>query len=205
MATMQRFVLDTSLFTNPAVYRQFANDPYEAIANFIDQARRSQAEFYMPSSVYSEFGTIRNLEAIAAEFEAIVRIRSPRRYEVKVPGALLHDFIDEVRIRIDRGLKIAEEHTRLGSRTASTEDAGVVINKLRGKYREALRQGILDSKEDADVLLLTIELEGTLVSADQGLQKWADRAGVEIAKPENLSAILSHLPRRHDGSPDTDQ
>ena len=202
---MQRFILDTSLFTNPAIYQQFAGDPYEAIAKFLEQARQSRSEFYMPSSVYEEFGKIRNLEAIAAEFEAIIRIRSPRRYDVKVPGALLHDFIDEVRIRIDRGLKIAEEHARLGSRTAPTEDAGALINKLRGKYREALRQGILDSKEDADVLLLTIELEGILVSADQGLQKWADRAGVEIAKPENLSQILAHLPRLGDSRRDADR
>lgn len=65
-------------------------------------ARRSGAEFYMPSSVYEELGTIRELGDLTPEFEAIVRIRSPRRYNIMIPGALLHEFIDEVRARVDR-------------------------------------------------------------------------------------------------------
>lgn len=189
---MQRFILDTSVFTNPDVYTRFAPEPLPAVARFLDMARDSGADFYMPASVYTEFNTMRDLGDLSSRFEAQVRVRSPRRYSINVPGALLYDFIDEVRVRIDRGLRIAEEHARLGHAT-SKEDADALIGQLRGKYRDALRQGILDSKEDADVLLLSLELEGILVSADVGLQKWADRAGIEIVEPRHLAGVLREI------------
>jgi uncharacterized protein len=76
-------------------------------------------------------------------------------------------------------------------------DTSKLIGKLRGRYREALRQGILDSKEDVDVLLLSFELEGSLVCADEGLRKWADKAGIEIIHPLNFRRILE----KHAGLP----
>jgi hypothetical protein len=57
--------------------------------------------------------------------------------------------------------------------------------------------GILDSKEDVDVLLLSFELEGSLVCADEGLRKWADKAGIEIIHPLNFRRILE----KHAGLP----
>ena len=51
---------------------------------------------------------------------------------------------------------------------------------MREKYRSALRDGIVDSKEDFEVILLAKELHGTVVTADKGLQKYADKIGVGI-------------------------
>ena len=192
-AAMNRFVLDTSIFTNPDVFRAFGPDAQEAIRVFVRLARATGAEFYMPGSVYEELGKIKDLSQVAAEFEAVVRIRSPRKHELTIPGALLYELIEEVRYRIDRGLRIAEEAAKEAA--ASSEDPGRLINRLRGRYREALRQGILDSKEDVDVLLLSFELEAALVSADEGLRKWADKVGIEIAHPLNFRGILEHLAR----------
>jgi hypothetical protein len=67
------------------------------------------------------------------------------------------------------------------------------ITKLRERYREAMRRGLIDSKEDADLFLLAYELDGTLVSADEGLKKWADRAGVKLINARNLRRILEGL------------
>jgi RNA ligase partner protein len=128
---------------------------------------------------------------VAAEFESAVRIRSPRRHTLTIPGALLYELIEEVRYRIDRGLRIAEEAAKEAAR--STDDPGKLINRLRGRYREALRQGILDSKEDVDVLLLSFELNAALVCADDGLRKWADKVGIEIVQPLNFRGILERL------------
>jgi RNA ligase partner protein len=188
---MQRFVLDTSIFTNPDVFRGFGADAQEAIRRFSGLARATGAEFYMPGSVYEELCKIKDLSTVGAEFESVVRIRSPRKHEITIPGALLYELIEEVRYRIDRGLRIAEEAAKEAAQ--STEDPGRLINKLRGRYREALRQGILDSKEDADVLLLSFELEAALVSADEGLRKWADKVGIEIVHPLNFPRILEKL------------
>lgn len=188
---MHRYVLDTSLFTNPETYRQFGEDSRGAVAGFLDAAARTPARFYMPSSVYQEFTGMKELGDLVGRFQARVHIRSPRRYGLSVPAEILYQFINEVRLRIDRGLRVAEEHARLGA--AEDSDPGAVINRLRSRYRETLRQGIIDSHEDADVLLLALELDGTLVTADQGLQRWADRIGVEWSSAEHFRAILRAL------------
>jgi RNA ligase partner protein len=189
---MNRFVLDTSLFTNPDVFRAFGPDSQSAILEFARLARDTRREFFMPGSVYEELSKMKDLTEVAAEFEAVVRIRSPRKHALTIPGALLYELIEEVRYRIDRGLRIAEEAAKEAAHLAE-KDPGRLINKLRGRYREALRQGILDSKEDVDVLLLSFELEAALVCADEGLRKWADKVGIEIVHPLNFRRILESL------------
>jgi len=58
---MNRFVLDTSIFTNPDVFRTFGPDAQEAIRTFSRLARATRAEFFMPGSVYEELGKIKDL------------------------------------------------------------------------------------------------------------------------------------------------
>ncbi len=188
---MNRFVLDTSLFTNPDVFRAFGADAQEAIRVFSRLARATGRDFFMPGSVYEELGKIKDLSEVAADFEAVVRLRSPRKHALTIPGTLLYELIEEVRYRIDRGLRIAEEAAKEAAR--SLDNPGKLINRLRGRYREALRQGILDSKEDVDVLLLSFELDAPLVCADEGLRKWADKVGIEVIHPLNFRAILEKL------------
>jgi len=190
---MRAFVLDTSVFTNPDVYRQFADTGEAALAVFIGMARGIQARFYMPTSVYEELGKIKDLVALAPDFESLVRIRSPRKGSLMIPGEVLYEFIEEVRLRIDRGLRIAEELTKMASQPSEYADIGRLINRLRDRYREALRQGILDSREDVDVLLLAYELDGVLVSGDEGMRKWADKVGIEIVNARNLRRILENV------------
>lgn len=190
---MERFILDTSLFTNPDVYSQFSNDALGGIAEFLRLAEQAKAEFYMPGSVYDELRLMKDLDGLAPKFELLVRIRSPRRHELQIPAEILYEFIEEVRLRIDRGLRIAEEHARLGMSAGELGDIGKIITRLRERYREALRRGIIDSREDVDVLLLAYELDGILVSADEGLRKWADKVGVKILSPQYLRAALQDL------------
>lgn len=188
---MNRFVLDTSLFSNPDVFHTFGADAQEAIRVFSRLARATGRDFFMPGSVYEELGKIKDLSEVGADFESVVRLRSPRKHEITIPGTLLYELIEEVRYRIDRGLRIAEEAAKEAAQ--SLDDPGKLINRLRGRYREALRQGILDSKEDVDVLLLSFEIDGTLVCADEGLRKWADKVGIEVIHPLNFRAILERL------------
>lgn len=187
----QRFVLDTSLFTNPDTVRAFDADPIRAIERFVELARASGASFYMPTAVYRELGLVRDLGASAPAFEAVVRIRSPRRHDLRIPSSLLYELIDDLRARIDRGLRIAEEHAKAAG--AGPGDLGAVIHRLRERYREALRRGILDSREDVDVLLLALELDGTVVSADEGLRRWADHVGLALVEPRHFPRILEEL------------
>jgi len=187
---MDKFILDTSIFTNPDIYSQFGHNTEEAIQKFLDIAQQSRTEFYMPSSVYDELNTMKDLDHIAPDFESMVRIRSPRKFNIQIPASIVYEFIDEVRKRIDRGLRIAEEHTKLGHAGSTDTDVGPVISRLRERYRETLRQGIIDSREDMDVLLLAYELDGVLVAADEGLRTWADKIGVKILMPKHFRHIL---------------
>ena len=186
---MEVFVLDTSVFTNPDVYTQFERDQIGAIENFISLASHSRAQFYIPTSVYEELNKMVELGSLKPKFELAVRIRSPRRFNLMVPAEFLYEFIEEVRYRINKGLRIAEEHTKEAGKL-SEEDVGRLISKLREKYREALRTGIIDSKEDLDVLLLAYELDGILVSGDEGLRNWADKVGIKLIDPRSFRVIL---------------
>lgn len=188
-APIESFVLDTSVFTNPDIYSQFERDQLGAIENFISLATHTRLSFYMPTSVYEEFNKMVELGSLKPKFEIAVRIRSPRRYNLMVPAEFLYEFIEEIRYRINKGLRIAEEHTKEAGKLKE-EDVGKLINKLREKYREALRAGIIDSKEDLDVLLLSYELDGVLVSGDEGLRSWADKVGIKLIDPKGLRSIM---------------
>ncbi len=189
---MEKYVLDTSIFTNRHVSNQFDEEFPAAIELFCSLAFRTPAEFYMPTAVYEELRKMRELGALEADFQRTVKIRSPRRLDLPIPSELLYEFIEEVRMRIDRGLRIAEEWTRRAA-TEGTGDTGIYIAKLRERYRDAMRRGLIDSKEDADLFLLAYELDGTLVSADEGLKKWADKAGVKLVNALHLRRIMEGL------------
>ena len=61
---------------------------------------------------------------------------------------------------------------------------------MRKSYREALREGIIDSKEDVDLILLAKELDALLVTVDQGAIKWADKLGVRWLFPDKFKDYL---------------
>lgn len=190
---MRRFVLDTSLFTNPTTMAQFSEAPQECIRVFLDLARRTPAEFYMPLSVYEEFLRVREKELgeLAADFETEVWIRSPRRFELNIPSDVLYEFINEVRERIDRGLRVAEEHTKRAGELKTMKPE--IITELREHFRSAMRKGLLDSREDVDAVLLAMELDAELATADQGMRKFANRVGVKLVTPEYLRRIMDNL------------
>ena len=128
------FVLDTSVFTNPDVYTTFGEkDQIGAIQNFIHLAVHSGASFYMPSSVYGELLKMVDLGPLASEFEMVVKVRSPRKYNLMIPSEVLYELIEEIRHRINKGLRVAEEHTREAGKL-SEEDIGRVINRLRENF-----------------------------------------------------------------------
>src|SRR5699024_1020198 len=119
----------------------------------------------------------------------VIKLRTPRRHDIHVPGMFLYELIEDIRHRIDRGLRVAEKAVR------EVQPASVdrTIRWLRERYRDALRTGLLDSSEDLDVILLAVELDGAVVSADQGLLQWAEKGGLRLIPPERLRGLLDHL------------
>ena len=185
-----RVVLDTSLFVNPDVRASLGENPTEAITRFLELASRiPSVEFYMPPSVFEELMNFVERERLPAELLIHLIQKSPMRYELMTPAAFIYELIEEIRERINRGLRVAETAVR----GAASKGVDEVIKDLRRKYREALREGIIDSREDVDLILLARELDATLVSADQGAVKWADKLGIKWLLPEKFKEYLEAL------------
>ena len=194
------FVLDTSVFTNPQLYKKFSEDILDAAEDLLYLMEHSGAEFYMPLSTYDEFQKMVKLGNLIPKFELVVRLRNPKKFNLLVPAEFFYKFISDLRARINKGLRIAEEHVK-SAQGKEREDIGTLIRSLREKYREALRQGILDSREDVDVVLLAYELDAILVSADEGIRNWAKELGIKLIDPNYFKELLEELAERNKGKP----
>lgn len=186
-----RLVLDTSVFTNPDSARQWGEGTEAALGGFVAMAKpaRDKAQCFMPPSVLDELKTFVDGERVPADFEYVITLRAPNRYQVLVPGFLLYELIDDIRKRIDRGLRVAESAVR----QVEPENVDRSITRLREKYRDSLRSGLLDSREDVDLILLAHELGAALVSSDRGVVTWAEKLGIRLIGPDHLRGIFESL------------
>ena len=183
----QKVVLDTSLFVNPDVRTSLGTTPTEALETFLFLAAQIHIlEFYMPPSIFGELLHFVEKDRIHGDLLLILHQKPPKRHELKCPAFLLYELIEEIRERVNKGLRIAEKAVR----TAEKKQPDEVIQDLRRKYREALREGIIDSKEDVDLLLLAMELDALLISADQGLILWAEKLGIQWLFPDKFKDYL---------------
>ena len=186
----ERIIIDTSIFTNPDVYQTFGGSPTEALRTFLEIASKLDGPtFCMPPSIYQELLNFVEIKDIPTDLHIRIIQKPPKRYELSVPAFLLYELIEDVRSRIDKGLRVAEEAVR----ETSPETEPETIANLRKKYRAALREGIIDSKEDVDLILLAKEMDGILMSADTGIVKWADKLGIRYIDPHILRSILDKL------------
>ena len=226
----ERIIIDTSIFTNPDVYQTFGASPTDALRTFLEIIGKLEGPtFYMPPTIYHELLNFVEIKNIPSELQIRIFQKPPKRYELSVPAFLLYELIEDVRHRIDKGLRVAEEAVRkrinkgpkaseeierkrktshekpvflfpdvrmteeIPYRTESEALEAIAIADLRKKYRAALREGIIDSKEDVDLILLAKELDGILVTADTGIVKWADKLGIRYMDPRMLRGILDKL------------
>lgn len=182
-----RVVLDTSLFVNPDVRVSLGRTPAEALENFLSIASElPDHEFYMPPSVFEELMNFVDREKLSGELLIHLRQKPPSRYTLTTPALFLYELVEDMRERVNKGLRFAERAVR-----KNQENTDAVIRDLRKKYREALREGVIDSKEDVDLILLAMELDAMLVTADQGALKWADKLGVRWLFPEKFKEYLT--------------
>ncbi len=186
-----RLVLDTSVFTNPETGSQFGGNTAEAVGTFVELARlaASKLRCAMPPSIFDELKTFLAADEVPSDFEYVIALKAPNRYNVLVPGFLLYELIDDIRMRIDRGLRVAEKAVR----ATGPKNVDATITRLRGEYREALRAGLLDSREDVDLILLARELDAALVSSDRAVVTWAERLGIRLIDPDQLRRLFDGL------------
>ncbi len=186
----ETFVIDTSIFTNVDVSASFGKTPTAALRKFLRLISKMDGpHFYMPPSIHSELMNFVDVDKIPKDLQVKIFQKPPKRYEMTVPSFLLYELIEDVRLRIDKGLRVAEQAVR----NVLTDTKPETITNLRKKYRSALREGIIDSTEDVDLILLAKELDAILVTADTGILTWADKLGIRYIESRNLRGILDSL------------
>lgn len=187
----EKVVLDTSLFVNPEVRTDFGKTPTEAIENFLSIAAQIPIlEFYMPPSIFQELFNFIDENKVSGDLLTIIRQKPPKRHELSCPAFLLYELIEDIRERVNKGLRVAEKAVRDIKKGEEKE----IIQSLRRNYREALREGIIDSKEDVDLILLAKELDALLITIDHGVIKWAEKLGIRWLMPNRFKDyLLSYL------------
>ncbi|MFB6151105.1 MAG: RNA ligase partner protein [Haloarculaceae archaeon] len=206
----QRFVLDTSVFITPEI-REEHEDLEAACIRLLDLIADAKLGLniscYMPPTVDEELTTMlgeRDVsEEVFARLDTWIITKSPARYDVQVPAHVVYQFVDEMSDRVNRGLRVAEKAVRKAEQSKDEvvddhdhmTEVDRVISDLRDEYRDALRQGVLDSREDFDLLVLARELEAGVVTEDQGIVGWADDFGLRYLQGRNFPALLEEYLR----------
>ena len=190
---MIRFILDTSIFVNPEIRNKFGDNPTEAMKSFLEYAERlfGRVEFYMPPGIYKEVGHFVELEEVSPDIELYIVKKPPNVHDIKIPAFVVYELIEDIRRRIDKGLRVAEKAVREG--VVDSQNVNTIIQKLRRNYRKALREGIVDSKEDFELILLAKELDATIVSADVGILTWAQKMGIKWIDAARFKEVLDEL------------
>ena len=213
----QRFVLDTSVFITEEIRRD-EESLEEAVDRLLDLIARAKLELniscYMPPSVYRELTTMleeRDVsEEVFSKLNTWVIKKNPARFEVMIPADVVYGFIDEMSDRVNRGLRVSEEAVRRAeeSRENGSPDhehmsaVDEVISDLREKYRNTLRRGVLDSREDFDLLILGRELDAGVVTEDTGIISWAEDFGLRYLKGRDFPSLLEEYLRAADALED---
>jgi RNA ligase partner protein len=189
MATV-KFVIDTSLFVNPYARAKFGKTPPMAVTGFIKMAKKLDLQVFIPPSVFMELKNFIGSEK-SDELALYVKKRAPNTFALHLPAAVFYDFIDDVRSRVNKGLRLAEDFAK-----DNHPDNDAKLAKLRDKYRDSMRTGIIDSKEDLELVLLAKELEATLVTSDEGVIKFANKIGCECLEADKFHALLKTIKKK---------
>ena len=184
-----KIVLDTNVFVNPDSRYFFGRTPRESFNNFLELIdKNTNIVCYMPPSIYEELAKFVGQSNISNK-NVLINKKPPSIYELSIPSAMFYELIEEVRLRINKGLRVAEKFARRALHSNNNEEE--IIKSLREEYRVALREGIIDSIQDCDLLLLSKELKAYLATSDKGLIKWSHKLGINCITAQELKTLVT--------------
>lgn len=206
ITTMQSYILDTNLFFNMQAGLNFGDTTEKVIEKMTLCGK--QAKLYMPPRIVEEFlsffpacrqaGENKEQDIIKKLF-AVITVKSPTIDSFQFPASVFYTLVDDIRNRSYRGLRTGEEEIEQAAQSLMNAGAlskiefqkrvGVQIKGFRDRYRQATRVGFLDSIADLDIIVLAKEIDGTVVSTDEGLLKWSRLFGVREMSP----SVFGHL------------
>jgi RNA ligase partner protein len=190
---MEKYILDTNIFFNTQNNFGLGKKAKEVILKLTTIIKEKKQQIFMPPSAIDEFLSFFSEEekkqSFINNFLSLIVIKSPDYNKISFPANIFHQLIKEIRSRSYRGLTIAEEEVKnaallmMGEKKLEKKDfqikIGKIIKKLRERYRQATRFGFLDSTTDLDLIVLAKEIDGFLVSTDEGVVYWGRIFGVK--------------------------
>ncbi len=191
---MENFILDTNLFFNIGAGLEMGKTTEAIVMKLTEIIKKfkknQQANFYMPPRIVDEFLSFfenKNQEFIR-NFLSVINIKSPSPSNINFSSQIFYRLVEDVRNRSYRGLSIAEEEivktgeAMIGQKTKSKKEFQIAIGKFiknfRDRYRNATRTGFLDSVADLDLIILSKEIDGFLVTSDEGVLFWGRIFGI---------------------------
>lgn len=192
---MESFILDTNLFFNIGAGLGMGKNTEEIVKKLTEIIKKlkknSKASFYMPPRIVDEFlSFFENKEQeFIKNFLSTVDIKSPNPTAINFSSKIFYQLVEDIRNRSYRGLNIAEEEIikagemTTGKKFESKKDFQIIIGKFiknfRDRYRNATRTGFLDSVADLDLIVLSKEVDGFLVTSDEGVLSWGRTFGIK--------------------------
>jgi len=188
----QRYVLDTSAFTGLGESKQKIEKHIKKLTEIVTKSKKYAVSFYMPPSAWEELVGLlerKNVSgALISKLDAWTIQKAPSRMELQMPSEFLYQYIIEIRERLNKGLREAEKAVLKTKHKPETH--AKVVSELRDGYREAMRKGMLDSKEDLDVILLAKEINADIIAKDEGISNWAKAWGIRFIDAEKFDKII---------------
>lgn len=192
---MENFILDTNLFFNIGAGLGMGKKTEDIVAKLTETIKKlkknSKANFYMPPKIVDEFlSFFENKEQeFIKNLLSVIDIKSPNPSATDFSSKIFYQLIEDIRNRSYRGLNIAEEEIikagemTTGKKFESKKDFQIEIGKFiknfRDRYRNATRTGFLDSVADLDLIVLSKEVDGFLVTSDEGVLTWGRVFGIK--------------------------
>ena len=196
---MEKYILDTNLFFNIEANLGLGKKTKEILINLTKIIKKQKnKQFLMTPSAIDEFLSFfsdeQKKESFVNDFLSSIIIQSPDYNKINISATIFYKLIKEIRIRSYKGLNIAEEEIKkaakmmIGVKNLTEKEfqikTGEIIKKLRERYRQATRFGFLDSTTDLDLIILAKEVDGFLISSDEGVLYWGRIFAVKEIPPQ---------------------
>ena len=206
---MEVYVLDTNLFFNMEPGLGIAKNTQEVLEKLTKAARilkeTKRGVFYMPIRVVDELLSFfeAGQQESAHLFLKEITTKSPDISKMKFEASVFYTLIDDIRARNLRGQAISEDEIQKAARSTTgmgqptkqefEMKVGPAIKSFRERYRQATRGGFLDSVADLDLIVLAQEVNGFVVSSDEGLLKWGRYFGVKEMRAQVFGTLVKDL------------
>ncbi len=209
---MDHYILDANIFFNMQAGLDLGNRKEEVVHNMTAGIsvlqEKKKAQFYMPPRIVDEFTSFFEEEQpdVVKRFLATITVKSPNTQPMNIHASVFYRLVEDIRARSYRGMNIAEEEIVKAGKEFSgkptlpqvefQKSVGNIITHFRQRYRQATRTGFIDSLGDLDIIMLAKELDGFVVTTDEGVKEWNRTfGGKESLIPQFGNLIWSKINR----------